>query len=94
MDSIHPSEERCITLREAMHLMGLPHDFELTDRKHFHHITQNVPVRTAGDMTQDVVRFCRGELKSSGFRYYKQDNLAKRCEVPDQKSNSSIENLF
>lgn len=78
LNSIHPTEERCITTREAMWLMGLPHDFELTDEKLKNHICQNVPVPTAADMTQEVVKFCQGKLKTAGSTFLKQDNISKK----------------
>ena len=44
-DAAHPVEHRSLTVRECMHLMALPHDFELVT-KTVNHICQNVPVCT------------------------------------------------
>lgn len=46
--SMHPTEDRLLTMREYMHLMGMPHDFEyLHDWKSFSSVIgQNVPVKT------------------------------------------------
>lgn len=92
MDSAHPVENRSITLREAMHLMGLPHDFELTDPKLAAHVTQNVPVTTAADMTRAVISFLNGELSSSGCKYFKQDNITET--TINVVSNNSLEGFF
>ena len=47
----HPDEDRFITYREAMTIMGLPQDFELLNPKQSsNHICQNVPVNTAKDI--------------------------------------------
>jgi len=77
MNSLHPSEDRNITLREGMHLMGLPLDYELTDSSLKNHITQNVPVSTAKDMTFEVIKFINNELKFSNSKFLKQNNLTE-----------------
>lgn len=54
----HPTEDRYLTYREGMHIMGLPSDFELLDyRKNTNHICQNVPVNTAEDMTHGILGY-------------------------------------
>lgn len=51
----HPVEDRYISYREAMTIMGLPPDFELLrPRSSINHICQNVPVQTAADMAAEV----------------------------------------
>lgn len=75
----HPTEKRFITIREYMHLMGLPHDFELLDPKHsINHIAQNVPTTTARDWTLEVLKYIKGDLPSSGKKLYRQNNLTAR----------------
>jgi site-specific DNA-cytosine methylase len=73
---IHPIEERFLTTREYMHLMGLPHDFIIPEKKAMT-ITQNVPTCTARDMTYEVIKFINGELKLSKTDFLKQDNNTK-----------------
>jgi DNA (cytosine-5)-methyltransferase 1 len=72
---MHPTEMRGISLREAMHLMGLPHDFPFTNSKDLNHLAQNVPTCTARDMASEVVKYLNGELVDSGKRFLMQDNL-------------------
>lgn len=60
--AIHHNNERYLSIREHMHLMGLPHDYELTDIKHASNICQNVPTCTARDWTYEVMKFIKGEL--------------------------------
>ena len=62
-----------------MSLMGLPNDFEVTS-KNFVHITQNVPVCTAKDMTEQVMKFCNNQLTLSDFKYIKQNNLTGKID--------------
>lgn len=76
---LHPKEFRTLTLRETMSLMGLPQDFEVTS-KNAVHITQNVPVCTAKDMTEQVIKFCNGELNMTEYKYLKQNNLTQKIE--------------
>ena len=38
--AVHPDEDRFLNIREMMHLMGLPHDFEIDNVKNFNHIAQ------------------------------------------------------
>ena len=59
---VHPKKDRWITVREAMTLMGLPHDFELAVGpdvakgvlSKYNHICQNVPVDTAAAVVAAV----------------------------------------
>lgn len=84
--AVHPVEPRFLTIREFMHLMGLPHDYELLNPMiSYNHIAQNVPVNTAADWTAEVLRYLRGELPSSGQRFFKQDNTARRPEPQKAK---------
>ena len=75
----HPSEDRFFNIRELLHLMGMPHDFQIENpAKNWNHICQNVPVNTATDWAAEVVKFCRGELEMTPFIYMKQDNNSQR----------------
>lgn len=80
--AVHPTEDRYMNHRELMHLMGLPHDFNLKSTKKSVY-TQNVPTFTARDWTQEVVKFIKGELELSESKYLIQDNL-------NQKNNTIV----
>lgn len=86
---IHPTAERGITLREAMWLMGLPHDFEMVGG-HWNHICQNVPVTTATDWTSEVVRFVRGEISEFGGNFVKQNNISQRIDHTETKLSKKL----
>merc|ERR1711971_906965 len=72
-----------------MHLMGLPHDFEIMDQEFFssnskrqttiNMIAQNVPVNTAKDFADQVKLFCQGKLEMSNSEFLKQDNTTRTC---------------
>lgn len=85
----HPVEERFMNVREYMHLMGLPHDYQLV-KDTWNHIAQNVPTATARDWTFEVMKFLRGELPSSGKKFYKQNNLAYREDVENVEKSLAL----
>ena len=76
--AIHPEEDRFFNVRELLHLMGMPHDFELDHVKNINHVCQTVPVNTARDWADEVVKFCRGELELSEEVFVKQDNMTQQ----------------
>lgn len=80
---VHPTQPRGITVREAMWLMGLPHDFEL-NTKNVNHICQNVPTNTAADWTTEVVKFINGEIKEWGGKFVKQNNETQKIDISEK----------
>ena len=61
----HPDEDRFLTIRECLSIMKLPNDFILQGGlKNLNHICQNVPVTTASDMAEHVLKFCDGRLSN------------------------------
>lgn len=79
MTALHPTEDRALTLRECMHLMALPHDFELVTTE-WNHVCQNVPVCTATDMTAEVMAYLNGEREISSSKILYQSNNKKRID--------------
>jgi site-specific DNA-cytosine methylase len=89
--AIHPVEKRSFTYREYMHLMGMPHDFQLLDpKKDLNKIAQNVPSCTARDWTLEVVKFVKGELKISDTDYLRQNNITQTNEISKLKKASQV----
>lgn len=80
---VHPDEFRYLNIREYMWLMGLPHDFKLTNKK-FNHIAQNVPVTTAKTYTEEVMKYLDGNLMDSGYSFVMQNNISQKI---DESSN-------
>jgi site-specific DNA-cytosine methylase len=90
-NTLHPTEERVLTLREYMHMMGLPHDFTIAGgAKNQNHIAQNVPVCTARDWTYEVVKFLNDELPLSGVHDIRQDNNGKRIDTKNVVRPSEV----
>ena len=74
----HPTEDRFLSYREMLSIMYLPEDFELLNPKKFtNHICQNVPVKTAEDMMEQVIKFCENRLDLIDTDYILQDNKRK-----------------
>jgi site-specific DNA-cytosine methylase len=82
---VHPSEDRLMNIREHMHMMGLPHDYDLESPKEYVKITQNVPVKTCEDITTEIVEIIRGNRRLSPYSVLMQDNT-KEVEIKKVKS--------
>jgi site-specific DNA-cytosine methylase len=91
----HPHEDRYITYREAMTIMGLPSDFELLDpEKSVNHICQNVPFQTAKDMANEVKETLEGNRTMVEADCLFQSNLDKRYEVWDERPKGTLDSFF
>lgn len=90
-DTIHPNDDRSLTVREALHMMGFPHDFELLGgRSKINHIAQNVPVPTSRDIHFEIKKFLKGELQFSETNYLRQDNHKEHIYADPLGSNNII----
>ena len=79
--TLHPSQERYLNIREVMHLMGMPHDFEFSPSEPgatLNMLAQNVPSYTASDMASEVVKFLRGDLEMSEQAFLMQNNFKQK----------------
>ena len=92
-DTIHPTEDRSLTIREALHMMGFPEDFELVGGlPKSNHIAQNVPVPTSRDIHSEIQKFIRGELEMSDGDFLRQNNHKQLTEY-DNYGNINISTL-
>ena len=83
--SLHPTEERGYNIRELLHLMGHPHDFEMIDpKKNWNHISQNVPVKTATFIGSQIKAYLEGKLQISSTPFVMQDNIKQRLDTPSR----------
>lgn len=84
----HPVEDRYISYREAMTIMGLPDNFELLDPENSsNHICQNVPVLTARDMAGEILKYLNDELQLEETDYLIQSNLNRTYAI-----NKTVDN--
>lgn len=87
----HPYEDRYITYREALSIMGMPEDYELLKpSKSYNHICQNVPVKTAMDMAYEVKEYMNGNRSTLDSTLTFQYNHTKTHQL----INSSISNTL
>jgi site-specific DNA-cytosine methylase len=96
-DTIHPKFDRSLTIREALHMMGFPHDFELVGgASKMNHIAQTVPVPTSRDIHTEIAKFIRGELPLSDSNYLRQDNHIEKTYSDSLATTSkqTIEEFF
>ena len=75
----HPKEARYLSVREIMHMMGMPHDFNFSLNDYsVNLLAQNVPSCSARDMTLEVLKFLNNELSFYENDFLKQDNIKQR----------------
>lgn len=78
---VHPVEDRFLTYREMLSIMYLPEDFELLNpKRQVNHICQNVPVKTAKDMMDQIKLYFDNRLDLIDTEYLLQDNKRKVYE--------------
>jgi len=89
----HPDEDRYISYREAMTIMGLPDNFELVEpiRKNYNHICQNVPVQTAADMATEVREYLLGNRSTINSTYTFQYNHTQKLEIKNQNYKTIVD---
>jgi site-specific DNA-cytosine methylase len=73
--NVHPTEDRRMNIREYLHLMGMPHDFEIDDPRDYPKLTQNCPVGTNEDITKEIVAIIEGKRDFSSERFEMQNNI-------------------
>lgn len=79
---LHPSKERGYNIREMLHLMGHPHNFEMIDpKKNWWQISQNVPVPAAEFVGSQIKEYLNGNLKISSTTFVKQDNIKQKLDT-------------
>jgi site-specific DNA-cytosine methylase len=90
----HPVEDRYITYREGLSIMGMPEDFELLDpKKSANHMCQNVPVGTATDMATEVKEALLGNRQWTNSKQVFQYNYTKTHEFRDMSKKDTNTNL-
>jgi len=84
----HPVEERFLSYRECMAMMGLPSDFELLNpKKNLNHVCQNVPLSTAKDMATEIKKYLDGKLPMINASQLLQDNNKQEHSVWSNESS-------
>lgn len=88
----HHSEDRYLTYRECMTIMGLPQDFELLNpTRNLNHVCQNVPVHTATDMAKEIKAVLEGKRDMMKGTLMYQFNPQKTFEIRDADPPNSLQ---
>lgn len=91
----HPDEDRYLTYRECMTIMGLPADFTLLNASsNLNHICQNVPVGTATDMAFQIKEYLEGKKDMINADLVYQFNPQKSYEIRSFEPSSSLEEFI
>ena len=91
----HPYEDRYLTYRECMTIMGLPQDFELLNpARNLNHVCQNVPVGTATDMAMEIKAVLEGKRDMLKADMFYQFNNNQTYEVRDFSTPPSLESFM
>jgi site-specific DNA-cytosine methylase len=83
---VHPTEDRAFTIRELLHMMGLPHDYDLINpEKTWPHLAQSVPVATSRYVGNQCKRYVLGLLlKDLNASFIKQNNISQEIDFPKE----------
>ena len=86
----HYREDRFLSYRECMSIMGLPEDFELLKpKKSLNHVCQNVPVTTARDMANEVYKYLEGKSPMHrGYQVFQRNSPGAKLETWDEIPNA------
>lgn len=88
----HPVEDRFITFREGLAIMGHPDNFELLDpHSSANHVCQNVPVQTAEDMATEIKAALEGEREWVDIPLVFQYNHRQEHEFHGQQERTLME---
>lgn len=91
----HPDEDRYLTYRECMTIMGLPEDFTLLNAsRNLNHVCQNVPVGTATDMAFQIKEYLEGKKDMINADLVYQFNPQKSYEIRSFEPSSSLEEFI
>lgn len=73
--SVHPTEDRSLTVREAMQLMGFPDDYPEIELGEVNIIGKNVPVLTGKTIIEKCIGYFDNTLEKTDVKFFKEDNI-------------------
>jgi len=81
---INPNEEKPYNIRQILHLMGMPDDFNMIEpKKNWNHICQNVPVKTSEYVSMQIKEYLMSQLPISNLTFVKQDNIKQQIDTKE-----------
>jgi len=81
---LHPEEERSLSVRELLWLMGMPDEYELLDPDvNKIHLPQSVPVATSKYVGGQCKLFVEGKLENTHSTFIKQNNEKQKIDYTE-----------
>ena len=91
----HPTEDRYLTYRECMSIMGLPETFDMIDpARNLNHVCQNVPVGTATDMALEIKAVLENKRDTVSANLLYQFNSSKTYRIEDDSPPNTLESFM
>jgi len=91
----HPTEDRYLTYRECMSIMGLPETFNMIDpARNLNHVCQNVPVGTATDMALEIKAVLENKRDTVAANLLYQFNSSKTYRIEDDSPPNTLESFM
>ena len=91
----HPTEDRYLTYRECMSIMGLPETFDMIDpARNLNHVCQNVPVGTATDMALEIKAVLENKRDIVAANLLYQFNSSKTYRIEDDSPPNTLESFM
>lgn len=78
---LHPTQDRYISVRELMSMMGIPKDYEEIPLKSMNHIFQNVPVTTVKTLVEEIVQGLEGKREYRKVPFMKLNNIKQTIDA-------------
>jgi site-specific DNA-cytosine methylase len=75
---LSPHEDRYLSVRELMSMMGLPKNYEELPLKYVNHIFQNVPVQTTQTLVSEIAQALDGKRKFVNSKFMRVNNIKQQ----------------
>jgi site-specific DNA-cytosine methylase len=85
---LNPVEDRFMSIRELMSMMGLPKDYEEIPKRFMNHIFQNVPVTTVKTLVEEIVQALDNKRQFKKVPFMKVNNIKKQIDSTGYTYNS------
>jgi site-specific DNA-cytosine methylase len=77
---LNPVEDRFMSIRELMSMMGMPKDYPEIDKRFMNHIFQNVPVTTVKTLVTEIANALDGKAEKIKLPFMRINNISQRVD--------------
>jgi len=85
---LNPVEDRFMSIRELMNMMGLPKDYEEIPKRFMNHIFQNVPATTVQTLVTEIQAALDGKRQFKKVPFMRVNNIKQRIDSVGYTYNS------